>query len=302
MENVRFTFIRTADQVRGKVGGVKWGVYNPSMAQRFPVFVGSTFSDLQSYRDAVRHTLHRMEAVVRGMEYFGSLPETPKDECLRIVRSCRAYIGIFAMRYGSIDPMTGQSLAHLEYEEAQRIRLPSLIYLIDEDRQPILPRYVEFGEGAEKLRILKEVLRKRHVISVFTTPEDLSAKVAHDLTELANRDGFEVREGELSRIVASLPRIDWLDDSQYAFLKNKLGDAAAQFPSDAVLREVIEFILSNDRLAATFLIARTTSLDIRNAIDLLMKVDSGIKAVVECGRRALKNKQGETRSGRRPEK
>ena len=84
----------------------------------FPVFVGSTFQDLQSYRTAVRQALHELEAVVRGMEYFGSLPDTPKEECLRIVRSCRAYVGIFAMRYGSIDEATGKSLTHLEYEEA----------------------------------------------------------------------------------------------------------------------------------------------------------------------------------------
>ena len=68
------------------------------------VFVGSTFIDLQPYRDAVFQALNRLETVVRGMEYFGSLPETPKEECLRIVRSCKVYVGIFAMRYGSLDP------------------------------------------------------------------------------------------------------------------------------------------------------------------------------------------------------
>src|SRR5271154_6790537 len=96
----------------------------------FPVFVGSTFLDLKLYREAVRQALHRLEAAVRGMEYFGSLPHTPKEECLRVVRSCRVYIGIFAMRYGSVDIASGKSLTHLEYEEAQRIHLPSLIYLI----------------------------------------------------------------------------------------------------------------------------------------------------------------------------
>ena len=80
------------------------------MSASFPVFVGSTFHDLQPYRAAVREVLQRLETVVRGMEYFGSLPETPKEECLRIVRTCRAYIGIFAMRYGSLDPATGKSL------------------------------------------------------------------------------------------------------------------------------------------------------------------------------------------------
>src|SRR5687767_14688664 len=140
------------------------------MQNTFPVFIGSTLSDLQPHRDAVREALHRLEAVVRGMEYFGSLPDTPKQECLRMVRSCRVYIGIFAMRYGSVDPNTGKSFTHLEYDEAQRLGISSLIYLIDEDRQPVLPKHVEFGEGADKLKSLKNELKRRHVVSFFTTP------------------------------------------------------------------------------------------------------------------------------------
>ncbi|MCC7133783.1 MAG: DUF4062 domain-containing protein, partial [Gemmatimonadales bacterium] len=88
--------------------------------QNLPVFVSSTFTDLQPYRSAVREALHRLEVVVRGMEYFGALPETPKDECLRIVRGCRAYVGVFAMRYGSVDPSSGKSFTHLEYDESTR--------------------------------------------------------------------------------------------------------------------------------------------------------------------------------------
>src|SRR5205814_5814712 len=121
---------------------------------------------------------------------FGSLPETPKEECLRIVRTCRAYVGIFAMRYGSLDKATGKSLTHLECDEAQRLHLPSLIYLLDEERQPVLPSQIEFGEGAEKLRLLKAELRQCHVVSLFTTPEDLAGKITRDLPALAERTGF----------------------------------------------------------------------------------------------------------------
>ncbi len=216
------------------------------MSTQIPVFVGSTFQDLELYRTAVRQALHELEAVVRGMEYFGSLPDTPKEECLRIVRSCRAYIGIFAMRYGSVDEATGKSLTHLEYEEAQRIHLPSLIYLWDEERQPVLPKNVEFGEGAEKLRSLKVELRRRHVVASFTTPDDLRSKVIRDLPALAQRSGFETRPGELSRIIAASPRIDWLTDERFMFLKKEIGSAASAIPSDAILREVIEFLLSGD--------------------------------------------------------
>ena len=42
--------------------------------QHVPVFVGSTFEDLKDYRTAVREALHRLETIVKGMEYFGSKP------------------------------------------------------------------------------------------------------------------------------------------------------------------------------------------------------------------------------------
>ena len=254
------------------------------MAKHFPVFVGSTFTDLQPHREAVQKALHVLETVVRGMEYFGALPDTPKDECLRIVRSCRAYVGIFAMRYGSVDPATTKSLTQLEYEEAQRIGLPSLIYLLDEERQPVLPAHIEFGDGAEKLKTFKAALRAKHVVSLFTTPDDLAARVTADLPALAGRSGFEVREGELSKIISSIPRIDWLSEERFVFLKREMGDAATNIPSDAVLREILEFLLSGDRQAAIFLISRATRLDIRAAIDCGMLMENKLKAVVDRGK------------------
>lgn len=149
--------------------------------QHFPVFVGSTCEDLKMYRAAVRDALTQMEHIVRGMEYFGSKPGSPKEECLKAVASCRVYIGIFAMRYGSVDPEKGKSMTHLEYDEAQRLRLPTLIYLIDEANQPVLPMHVDTGEKAEKLRALKDELKSRFVVSFFTTPEDLARRIAQDL-------------------------------------------------------------------------------------------------------------------------
>jgi hypothetical protein len=115
------------------------------------------------------------------MEYFGAQPEDPLSQCINMVRSCRIYIGIFGMRYGSIREGHKKSMTHIEYEEAQYIKLPSLIYILDEEKQPVLPVHVETGSGAEKLRQLKAVLRQNHTVSLFTTEEDLASKIAHDL-------------------------------------------------------------------------------------------------------------------------
>ena len=96
----------------------------PNPARSLPIFVSSTYDDLRDHRVAVEQALHRLEALVRGMEFFGSRPGRPKDECLAEVRKCRAYVGIFGTRYGSVDPESGLSLTHLEFLEAQRLGIP----------------------------------------------------------------------------------------------------------------------------------------------------------------------------------
>ena len=168
--------------------------------QHIPVFVGSTYEDLTEYRNAVREALHRLETIVRGMEYFGSKPGSPKDECLKAVASCRLYIGIFAMRYGSIDEETGKSMTHLEFEEACRLKLPSLIYIIDEEKQPVLPKFVETGPNAERLQALKAELKKKYVVSFFTTPDDLAKRVTQDLPPLLKDIGVTVAQAPPEKV------------------------------------------------------------------------------------------------------
>jgi len=162
--------------------------------QHVPVFVGSTYEDLKEHRQFVKEALHRLEKIVRGMEYFGSKPGTPKEECLKAVRSCEVYIGIFAMRYGSIDEETGKSMTELEYDEAQRLKIPSLIYLIDEELQPVLPKFVDTDEKAEKLKTLKEKLKNKFMVSFFTSPDDLSKKVTQDLPVVLREKGIDVEK------------------------------------------------------------------------------------------------------------
>lgn len=159
--------------------------------QYVPIFVGSTFIDLKEYRKAAREALHRLETIVRGMEYFGSKPGSPVEECIAAVRSCKVYIGIFGMRYGSIPDGQELSMTHLEYEEAQDNKMPSLIYIIDEN-QPIPPKHVETGVGATNLQKLKDGLLNRHMVSFFTTTDDLAAKILHDLPPVLKKFGTKV--------------------------------------------------------------------------------------------------------------
>lgn len=165
------------------------------------------------------------------------------DACIAAVGTCQAYVGIFAMRYGSTDPLSGRSVTHSEYEEAQRLNLPSLIYLLDEERQPILPKHVDTGASAAHLSDLKNDLKKRHVVSYFTTPDDLAKRIVLDVPSLAKRAGAEVRQSELAKIIEAIARVDWLDEKRFAFLVKEMGPLTAEVSDSQILREVVEFLL-----------------------------------------------------------
>jgi len=158
-----------------------------------PVFISSTFEDLKEYRLAVQNVLVRLETVVKGMEHFGSSPNSPKDECLKIVNESKIFILIVGTRYGYIDNSSGKSMVEIEYLEAKKSNLPILVYVLNTELQPVLPKYVDIGEKADKLKLFKESLVKNHLCSLFTTPEDLALKVAQDLPEQLNKVGVDVK-------------------------------------------------------------------------------------------------------------
>jgi hypothetical protein len=214
----------------------------------------------------------RLEYASRAMEFFGALPDTPKDECLRLVRSANAYVGIFAMRYGSIDRSSGKSLTQLEYEEAQAIRLPSLIYLIDEDSHPVLPKHVETGASAAKLVELKAQLRKAHVISVFSSPEDLAAKVTQDLVRLMGAMATVPTAQVLSQIAANVIQRHPLTPPRFEFLKGKVQHLFSQQIPDTILREALELVIAGDNMAAAFVLSRGAPMKLDDAVDGLMGV------------------------------
>jgi len=111
------------------------------------------------------------------------------------------------MRYGSIPDGNKFSMTHLEYIESQKCELPALIYILDEETQPVLPKFVETGPGAESLKQLKELLRKTHTVSEFTTPEDLSAKILHDIPNLLPRIGVSISESIPTELVPASKEI-----------------------------------------------------------------------------------------------
>lgn len=156
--------------------------------QKIPVFVSSTYLDLIPYRDEVSILLNSMGFEVHGMENFGSRTESPLQTCLNEVRLCKIFIGILAMKYGSIDKLSNKSFIEVEYEAARENSLEILIYVINDDTALVHPKYVDIcsdndNKGA-RLKEFKALITDRHTVSFFESPTDLRIKVERDVKRL----------------------------------------------------------------------------------------------------------------------
>lgn len=137
------------------------------------IFISSTYEDMIPYREAASDAITSLEHLPVGMEHFVSSPEKSLDVCLADVRRCNLYVLLVGMRYGSIDVNSGKSYTELEYEEAIRNNIPVLAFVIDENECPVLPKFFDNGENAEKLKAFKNRLNESHMASRFKSAADL---------------------------------------------------------------------------------------------------------------------------------
>ena len=114
------------------------------------------------------------------MEHLTATDANALEVSLKMVDKADLYLGVFAFRYGYVPEGQTTSVTEAEYNRAVERNIPRLIFLMS-DEHPVKPSDVETGEGAEKLRKLKERLGKERVVASFKSPEDLLAKVIQAL-------------------------------------------------------------------------------------------------------------------------
>lgn len=150
------------------------------------VFLSSTYKDLVEHRNAVKDQITRRDMLFRGMEHFGADPGrlAPATKIVDEVRKTDLYLGIFGVRYGSLDQATGLSMTELEFNEAEASGKPMLLYVIRDDA-PIKVSDIEPDPNSKvKLDSLKARILKNHVTYMFDTIEDLARQVYEDLGKL----------------------------------------------------------------------------------------------------------------------
>ena len=114
------------------------------------------------------------------MENLTALDADAVDVSLAMVEDADIYLGIFAYRYGYVPDDADISITEMEYDRAVELTKPRLIFFIHEDH-PVTGKDIETGDGAAKLKALKDRIGNERVAAFFKSPEDLRGHVVDAL-------------------------------------------------------------------------------------------------------------------------
>lgn len=173
--------------------------------RQFPgVMVSSTFLDLEDHRKALIDALNRQDLHPIGMEHKPAKARgTVIDSSLEMVREAAAYICVIGRNYGETpkDPTNNPhdlSLTELEFNEANDLKRPTLLFIMDESH-PVIENEIEpNGAKRKKLKSFKERAKQspdspaNRVYATFNSLENFKTKAAFavaDLRRLLEREG-----------------------------------------------------------------------------------------------------------------
>ena len=149
-------------------------------------YISSTYSDLINEREKAAQSIRRLGHQAIAMEDYVASDKRPLEKCLEDVRSCDAYIGIVAFRYGYIPKKNEKSITHLEYEEAGKVGIPRLIFILKEDAPWIRSK---IDKDPALIDSFRQSLTgsEKHLFSLFSNDEELATLVIAAVSELKGK-------------------------------------------------------------------------------------------------------------------
>jgi len=162
------------------------------------VMVSSTFTDLKEHRAALIRALNEHDLHANAMESDSAKPAGDViDSSLQMVRDSAAYIVLISQKYGQIPVCPRRnpeqlSITELEFNEAQRLNRPTLLYIMSEEHA-VTKADVERDPAKEaKLDAFRErakqdpVSNVNRVYAVFESLEGFKAQLPASLHDLCN--------------------------------------------------------------------------------------------------------------------
>jgi hypothetical protein len=119
------------------------------------------------------------------MESYNAESDPPVDVCLRDVRACDVYVGVFAWRYGHVPDGETQSITELEYQAAAEAGKHCLIFLLDPSA-PWPADQVDYNRSS--IEDLRAKLTRDRTVSYFSSADDLGQRLATSLHQVVSAD------------------------------------------------------------------------------------------------------------------
>ncbi len=163
------------------------------------VFISSTSEDLRDYRQAAIDVCNRQQLIPIGMEHFQATGVDANEASKRKVDESDVYVGIYAHRYGYIEPGSPVSVTEVEFDRAGARGLERLCFLLDPKR-PWPEAYIDYA-GHDKLVAFKQKVNTL-VRAQFTSVDNFREQLTNALTEWSRRR--EVRRVAMREIFEPL--------------------------------------------------------------------------------------------------
>ena len=162
--------------------------------KKLQVFVSSTYEDLKEERQAAVEAILTAGHIPAGMELFTAGDESQMAVIKQWINECDIYMLILGGRYGSVDPKSGKSYTHLEYEYALSKDKPLFACVTD---QKALEARVASGKGVAilEMKCQKELAAFRDMVTsrmvrFWEDTKDIKIAVSESLAALARRDNL----------------------------------------------------------------------------------------------------------------
>ncbi|MGG1554578.1 DUF4062 domain-containing protein [Paenibacillus ferrarius] len=160
------------------------------MKKKYQIFVSSTFTDLVKDRQVAVEAILASGHIPAGMELFSAGNETQLSVIKRWIDESDIYLLILGGRYGSIEPQSGKSYTHLEYEYALEKNKPLFAIVISDEL--LGNRVKEYGQdiielsNRDKYGEFKQLVLSK-ICRFFSDPKDIKIAIFETLNDFHQR-------------------------------------------------------------------------------------------------------------------
>jgi hypothetical protein len=164
--------------------------------RKLQVFVSSTFIDLKEERQTAVQAILEAGHIPAGMELFIAGDESQWDIIKEWIDESDIYMLIIGGRYGSIEPQTGKSYTHLEYEYALSISKPHFVIIIDDETTQKKAKkdgvnITDFFDNSTDLKEFKTSIMKGKLVSICENSDKMESSIHKSINKLSQRDSLK---------------------------------------------------------------------------------------------------------------